>query len=198
LIVHEAQSLMSVARWVLRRPNGVSGSDAAQHALPLSTISYGRDQIAFVWIFMGLTVLEIAVVEVIVPWPLLRWILLVVGVYGLLTMAGFVAANRTRPHILTGDTLRLRCGRLADIAVPLDRIATVSTGLRSAGYGPIIEGGTLVLGIAGSTNAAIILVESVPARAGKVVGEVHTVRFATDDPSAAAELIRCRLRDVSR
>jgi hypothetical protein len=161
-------------------------------------ISYGRDQIAFVWIFMGLTVLEIAVVEVIVPWTVLRWMLLVLGIYGLLTMAGFVAVNRTRPHILTGDSLRLRCGRLAEISVPIDHIAAVSIGLRGAGYVPFIDGDTLVLGIAGSTNVVVKLEGPVQVCAGKVAGDVRAIRFAADDPSAAAEFIRSRLRDVKR
>ncbi|AZI56885.1 hypothetical protein EH165_00570 [Nakamurella antarctica] len=145
---------------------------------------------------MALTVLEIAVVEIIVPWTALRMILLVLGVYGLLIMAGFVAANRTRPHILTSDSLLLRCGLLADVAVPINQVTSVSVGLRRAGYGPIIVGDTLTLGVAGSVHVALNLSAPFPIRAGKVVGEVRTILFAADESAVAARLIRSQLPDA--
>lgn len=109
LVAREAQLLVVVGRWLLRRPikSAASGSG---NAVPIAMIGYGRDQVAFVWIILALTVLEFAVIGIVVPWTALRVILLVLGVYGLLMMAGFVAANRTRPHILTSDSLLYAAG----------------------------------------------------------------------------------------
>jgi hypothetical protein len=42
----------------------------------------------------AVSVLEVAVVEIMAPWAWLRWTLLVVGVYGLIWVLGFTSDER--------------------------------------------------------------------------------------------------------
>lgn len=118
LLAREAAQGAAVIRWIARRPLGVP-----EGAHP---VGYGRDQVALVSTFVALTAGEVAAVELLVPWPALRIMLLVLGGYGLLIMTGFVAINRTRPHVLDHHQVRLRCGLFADITLSPTDIAAVA------------------------------------------------------------------------
>ena len=71
--------------------------------------------------------------------------LLIMGGYGLLIMTGFVAINRTRPHVLNHHQVRLRCGLFADITLAPTDIASVASARHSCGYRPAITHGVLIM-----------------------------------------------------
>lgn len=200
-ILRELDLVTAVVRWAMRRPEGIPEGAASQpdddrNGEPAyRLIPYGRDQVALVWLFIGITAVEIAVVEFLVPWPALRLVLLLVGVYGMLIMAGFIAVNRTRPHVLTPEDIRLRCGSLADLHIPLDGVSSVSRDLRGAGYGPVITGDVLTLGVGGRTQVTITLTAPTDVHAGKATGIVRAVRIAADDPRTAVALLRAATAD---
>ena len=64
---------------------------------------------------------EILLVELLVPWDLVRWILFVVAVAGTLWAIGVIVSIRTLPHRVTGDALELRYGALGAATVPIGR-----------------------------------------------------------------------------
>jgi hypothetical protein len=200
-IRRELDLVTAVVRWAMRRPQGLpegappQRDDGRNGELAYRLIPYGRDQVALVWLFICITAVEIAVVEFLVPWPALRLVLLLVGVYGMLVMAGFVAINRTRPHVLTAQHIRLRCGSLADVRIPLDGIASVRRDLRGAGYGPVITGDVLTLGVGGRTQVTITLTASTDVDAGVTNGVVRAVRIAADDPRTAVAVLRAATAD---
>lgn len=190
----ELDLLTAVARWTVRRPEGLSttadtsddgpgDTDSARRAL-----HYGRDQVPLVWAFLVVTAVEVAVIELVVPWPAVRLALLLLGLYGMIMMTGFIAIDRTRPHVLSRTSLRLRCGSSVDLDLPLSNIAAVRSDPRGADDEPTIAGAVLVLGVGGRTQVTLTL--AAPVRAGTASGVVSAVRIAVDDPAEAVARLR--------
>ena len=86
---------------------------------------------------------EIFVVELLVPWAWLRWVLLIAALYGVLWFGGLIASLKVLPHRLEAGGVRLRHGNLAEVLIPYHEIArrgaTISPHARRArrsGDGP--------------------------------------------------------------
>ncbi|MFK3979563.1 hypothetical protein ACI2K4_04190 [Micromonospora sp. NPDC050397] len=86
-------------------------------------------------VFIGLSAVEIPIFDVIVsnvvPWQPARWIVLVLGVWGLLWMIGFFASLRIHPHVIGDAGIRVRMGAGLDVTVPWDNVDTVGKSYRS-------------------------------------------------------------------
>ena len=121
-LVFELNIYKSLLRWLLRRPSIPAGFE------PVGYARLATPMLAL-WIFGS--ALELPLVHVLVPWHGVRISLLVVGVWGLLWMIGFLAGLRSYPHLLGSDVLRIRNGALHDIAIPWAAISHVTTEDRS-------------------------------------------------------------------
>lgn len=180
---HELRLWSSLVLLARRRRHGVPPGAVA--------IPYDRDLRPMAVAFLGLAVVELAVVELAVPWATVRWVLLVAGVWTLLFVAGVAAANVVRPHVVTGEVLRLRSATFADVRVPLDRVASVAVRRRPAPDRTIsVADAELVLGISGSTGVEVRLTGPTTTGLGRGSATVGVVRFAADDPAAAARALR--------
>lgn len=82
-------------------------------------------------LLLGMSVVELAAFELLVPWRTLRLVLLVLGGYSLLAVLGLLAAEAVRPHVVTGRHLLLRSGLSAQVRVPLDAIVSARAVLRT-------------------------------------------------------------------
>lgn len=184
----EALMIEAVGRWVMRRHSGVPPGSCV--------ITYGRDQIALIAVFAVLTVVDVVAIEILVPWPWARFVLLLLGCYGLVIMSSFVAVNRTRPHVLTADHLRLRSGLLADIKVELTEISAVATGFFSAPYRPTIDRQVLTIGVGGQARIEIVLHQARDFTIGAVVAPADRIRIAADAPATAHRIINDSLEAV--
>jgi hypothetical protein len=123
-----------------------------------------------------------------------RLVLLVAGGYTVLFCAGLAAANVVRPHLLSARELQLRSGTWADVAVPLDRVATVTARRRAAPDRTVaVDGEVLTMGIGGGTTVEVALREPITLTVGRQTSAVSAVRFAADDPQAAVAAIRAAL-----
>lgn len=140
------------------------------------TFRYGKDALVFLQVISVVTVVEIIVVELVVSWLWLRILLAGLAVASLPLMAGMVAAQRIRPHILTEHSLLLRAGEKLEAELPLSGIAFVSGVLASAPKQPGQVGSTLWLTPTGSANVLISL---------------HPDQSAKPDSEAALTEIRC-------
>lgn len=169
-------------RWIARRPHGVP---AGAHP-----VGYGSDQVALVITFVVLTAGEVAAVELFIPWPALRILLLILGGYGLLVMIGFVAISRTRPHVLTRDRVRLRCGLSADITLGSADFASVTSIRSSCSYRPTITDGVLVMGAGNQTQLEITLCLPRIMSVDRAAGTVERIRISADHPTAAVQALR--------
>ena len=86
-------------------------------------------------VFIVLTAAEIPIFDImvthVVPWRPARWILLGLGVWGLLWMLGLLATMTVHPHIVGDRGIRVRRGANVDFTVPWDEVASVSSCYRS-------------------------------------------------------------------
>ena len=94
----EVDIWVSLARAVSRRPDTEGGTP----------IRYAGAVSAVIWAFIVVSAVEIPAVHLIIPWPAVRIVALGLGVWGLVWMAGMLAAHHVYPHVLTGELLRVR------------------------------------------------------------------------------------------
>ena len=113
----------SLYRWALRRPRVPAGAAA---------LTYHRSVLPVIIVFIVVSAIELVVVDVLVHrWPAVRIPLLVLGIWGLTWMIGFLAAHLTRPHAVGPDGIRARFAADVDVEVPWDAVDAVSRRLRT-------------------------------------------------------------------
>lgn len=106
-------ALGDVGRWILRRPHVPVG------ATPLYA---RRGTLAVPTVFAVLCGGEIVLLHLLIPWPVVRVIVDLVGVLGLVSVLGMAAAPAVRPHLLFPDRLELRVGGRRVGTVPRELI----------------------------------------------------------------------------
>ncbi|MGH1564224.1 hypothetical protein [Mumia sp. DW29H23] len=116
LVVLEKNLYVSLARWLVRRPDrggpGATPYGYARMVTPMMGL----------WIFASAA--EVPLIHVLVPWEGIRLTLLVLGVWGLVWMIGFLASLHVYPHLVTDEGIRIRNSALVDLVVPWDVVAT--------------------------------------------------------------------------
>ncbi|NJC71913.1 hypothetical protein HC031_19650 [Planosporangium thailandense] len=169
---------------VVRRRTRVSPGDSA--------LPYGRRLRGLLIVLAGLSLAEVAVVEAFVPWPVVRWVLLALGIYGLLWVVSFVASLSVYPHTIGPRVLRLRFGPFTDLAVPTEKIATAvenTTGTHRKTVETDDE--TLSVSLMGTSTVLVDLAEPHEVDLGRRGRHtVRRLRFDADDPADAVRLLR--------
>jgi hypothetical protein len=178
LVRHELLLIGSLFQWAARRyPPGVR-------------LPYDGAMRPLLWGVTAVSMIEVAVVELVVPWPVVRWILLVLGGYGLVWICGFAASLAVRPHTIVDGTLWLRFAHFTEFAVPLPPGSSIRPELHGS-HRKTIEytDGTLSLSVLGVTNALLTLPSPTQLRidAG-TTHEIHKLRFRADNPGDAARV----------
>ena len=117
----------SLYLWARRRPLPLAPGDD-----PFSYLGVVKPILG---IFIGLSVVEIPIFDLIVsnvvPWRPARWIVLVLGVWGLLWMVGLFASMKLHPHVVGDTGIRVRLSAGIDIHVPWQDIEAISKRYRS-------------------------------------------------------------------
>jgi hypothetical protein len=94
-------------------------------------------------VFIGLSIVEIPIFDLVVrnvvPWRPARWIVLVLGVWGLLWMIGFFASMKIHPHVVGDTGVRVRLSAGIDITVPWENVESVSKRYRSMPSGKSVQ-----------------------------------------------------------
>ncbi|MFE1904105.1 hypothetical protein ACFW96_10570 [Streptomyces gardneri] len=180
LVGHELRLMTSLVRWVARRPHGVGGA--------VGVFPHARDQAALIYGFAFVCLVEtVGMSYLLSDWPAVHAVVLVLDVYTVLFVLGLHAASVTRPHVLTGDALRLRQAAHVDVRVPLDLIASVR---RESLFSHEKTDGELNLAVGSQTSLTIELTE--PVDAPRLLGAprpVRVVRVHADDPKALADAL---------
>ena len=187
VVTHELLLWSSLVQLARRRRHGMAPGSAA--------IPYDAALRPMMLALVAVSVVELVVLELVIPWQPVRLVLAVLGVWGLLMVLGMTAANVVRPHVVSDDELRLRSGAWAQARIPLHAVATVAARRRhSEGGGALLVEGALVIGVCGGTDVDVHLHE--PTRLTTSRGEVtvDVVRFAADDPAAAVRALRERVQ----
>ncbi|KFG08078.1 hypothetical protein [Streptomyces scabiei] len=181
LVRHELLLLVSLLRWVARRPHGVGDGGQA--------FGYARGQGAMMFGFGFVCVVETVAMAVLLrEFPLAHGAFLVLDLYTILIVVGLHAASVTRPHVLTGTTLRLRRFATVDLCVPLDAVASVRRELRTTHEK---RDGELNMAMSSQTTVTVELAD--PVTYLTFFGrprQVRLVRFHADESDQLVRLLR--------
>ncbi|WP_446225929.1 hypothetical protein ACTWPB_13155 [Nocardia sp. IBHARD005] len=184
----EVDIWVSLGRAVARRPDTGSGTP----------IRYAGAVSAVIWAFIVVSAVEIPAVHLLIPWPAARIVALGLGVWGLLWMAGMLAAHHMYPHVLTADVLRVRYLRRFGLDIALADIRAVRHDLRAYDGAKSVQltgtgDETLAVIVGSSTNVRVLLAEPRTFRTTHGDFTTSAVAFWADDPQAAAASIRAAI-----
>lgn len=192
---YEAGIWRSLFRWLTRWPRATQ-ADAA-------LFGYGSQATPILLAFIFLSVLEIPILPLVLPWAAVRYSLLVLGVWSLLSMLGLLASIRTYPHVIDTTGLRLRSGFQFDASIPCEKISTIRLRRSSSGRKLQIERNESNSSVAlhGTNNLEVtfqepVLIHFLDGRQASV----DAIRFYADSPAAllsAAQGHLARIRDAA-
>jgi hypothetical protein len=192
---YEAGIWRSLYRWLTRRHGGTD-PDAA-------LFGYASQVTPLLLAFIFLSALEIPIVSLLLPWPAVRYSLLVLGVWGVLWMLGLLASLRTNPHVVSVAGLRLRSGFQFDASIPWQAISTIQLRRSSAHRKLQIEHNQTGASVAlqGTSNVEVVFREPVLVRFldGRQAN-VDAIHFYADSPTAlltAAQAHRARISEAA-
>jgi len=167
-----------LARWISRRP------------VPAGSFSYHRrSPIGPLLIVVALTTpIEVLLIELLLPWGWLRWLLLIAAVYAVVWMVGFYASMTVLQHRVEEGGVRVRYGLLNEAFVPyaaiaeirLERVRATGTreGLRVDG-----EEHSARLNVGGRTDITLVLSAPISLRTFRgSTPPVTRLSLAADDP----------------
>jgi len=179
----------SLFRWVFRRR-------------PLAPNEFRYTRRSIMGSVIGLVVfvapLELFAIELLVPWALVRLLLLFAGLYSALWLLGLYGAMQVRPHRLDAANFRLYNGIMADATIPYSQIAAIIADRRR----PPKDGEGLqvapteraaYLAIGGRTDITLRLREPVVLH-GLLTDTppVLTIHFNADEPDRLIAALRAR------
>lgn len=172
----------SIGRAIFRRP-----------AIPASGtgLGYHRPVLTVLFIFIGLSAVEIPIIDLVVHrWPAVRIALLVLGIWGVTWMLGLLCAMLMRPHTVGPDGIRVRSCLEIDVAVSWKDIASIAVSRRvDEPKQPRVSGGEYAERMQNETNILIELERPVGIRLPGLApkgGEhvVDSIRLWADEPRA--------------
>jgi hypothetical protein len=176
---YEAGIWRSLYRWLTRRRDNTD-PDAA-------LFGYASQATPLLLAFVFLSALEIPILPLLLPWPAVRYSLLVLGVWALLWMLGLLASLRTNQHVVSEVGLRLRSGFQFDASIPWEAISAIRLRRSSADRKLQIkhdQTGTSVA-LQGTSNVEVVFREPVLVRFldGRQAN-VDAIHFYADSPTA--------------
>ncbi len=200
----------ALARWLVRLEIGIWRSLflLAARRVPgrgpgVQTFPYAREVSPLLGAFIFVSALELVVVHLVLPWATIRTVLLVLSIWGLVWMIGFLASMRVFPHLLDERGLRLRYGTSVDVRVPWEAIASVTASRRSLTSGRSVQlldtddGQAVAVAVLKRTRVDVVLHGPTTLELPDGPAEVTAVRFDADDPKAVVAAVRDRLADRS-
>jgi hypothetical protein len=116
-LLMELRGYQGIYLFAFRRPKVPAGAVG---------FSYYQPVLAILIVFAALSAVEIVVLDLIVPpWAHIRIPLLILSVWGLIYMLGFLFGMLTRPHAIGPSGIRARYGTEIDVPLPWDDIDSV-------------------------------------------------------------------------
>jgi len=172
----------SLFLWLTRRVPG--------DGTGVRTFSYARQLVPILTVIVFVSLLELVVVHLLLPWATVRIVLLVVSVWGLLWMLGFLASMKVFPHLIDDAGLRIRYGTTTDIRVPWEAVASVGARRRSVATGKTVdlergdEGTVANVAVMKQTRVDVVLHGPTAIELPAGTEELTGVRFYADDARA--------------
>jgi hypothetical protein len=91
----------------------------------VQSFTYARQVSPILLAFVFVSAVELPVVHLLIPWDLVRLVVLVLSVWGLLWMIGMWASLRVFPHQVDDAELRIRYGARTEVRVPWQAVESV-------------------------------------------------------------------------
>ena len=179
VVVFEIRMWRSLYRWIFRRP--VATGPGAE------PFTYAGLQTPLLVVFIAVSAIEIPVLHMLLPWEAVRFVVDLLGVYGLLWMIGILAMVRVHPHVLSDEGLRFRYAAGVDATLPWSAVAAVRERGRGLEKGRSIQviDGVLHVVMVKQTNVDVTLREPTTVTWAKGRSATVTeVRLYADDPRA--------------
>lgn len=181
----EAAMWRSLYVWARRRPLPLKPGD--------ETFGYLGVVRPILGIFIGLSVVEIPIFDLIVthvvPWPPARWIVLGLGIWGVLWMVGLFASMTIHPHVVGDTGLRVRVSSGIDIWIPWRDVEALRKRHRSLPSGRSVqveqEGDRRVLHLSVGSQTSIDVLLRRPTTFDLPTGRsapMDELRLYADDP----------------
>lgn len=173
LLVMEARTSASLVRWALRRRRTPEDAVAG---------TYGRQMRPLLIALLPVSIVEMVVIELLVPWTAVRVALLVASAYFCFWLIGLVASMWARPHWVAPGRLVLNCMTFATLTVPLTTV-TKARSVRVSGmkHSVAVEDEDVTVSVMGSANVEVEFATPV-AVTGDRQCTARRVRFYADRP----------------
>ncbi|MFD7234902.1 hypothetical protein ACFWAT_06260 [Streptomyces syringium] len=145
-----------------------------------------------VFVVVFLSVVEIAVVDVLLSAPWARAAALCAGLVVAYVTAGFAVALAACPHRLAAGTLTVSYGAAFRAEVPLGLVGEVAERRVMTGQSRTAElsDGVLSVPVMSATNVVLRLRRPALLEAGRAAGTVREIRIHAADPGAAVRAVR--------
>lgn len=171
---------------------------AGKQRVPVGAIPFGytKGTMTFPGVMVALSVVELVVVHILVPWQWVRIVLLILTVWGVLFILGLFATRMVYPHFVTDDALHLRWGHQSVLVTSRMNVIAAHRHANHAHMHPHVTGEQLILTQFQSTNVRIRFAK--PVRAAPPISkkyiptDFHTseVQLHVDDPDAFLDKLR--------
>ena len=196
VVLFELRLYRSLLRWVFRRP-----------AVPPDAVPFGYSQVVapVMWLWIFASAAEMVVVHLILPWPVVRIVVVVLSAWGLIWMVGFLASLKVHPHLVSDTALRIRHGAAVDIAIPWASIARVvaqrrdlPSSIRTLRFAATTDGGReLQVAVSDQVNVRVVLKQEATVPTPKGDQDVTELSCWADDSRALVALAREHLAAVA-
>ena len=174
----EAGIWLSLYRWITRRPRVQPGA---------AGFGYSNAVEPMIWVFIVVSAIEVVVVHLLLPWPVVRAIALLLGIWGLSWMLGMLASVKVNVHELGPDGIRARYGSNVDVFVPWSAVSAVRRhrqdlpSSRTVQLTDSSDGTVLSIGVSSQTNIRFVLREPVTVKLPKGARNIVELRCYADD-----------------
>jgi len=199
--------LLSPVRWLVTMEIGIWRSlfllvtrRVAGQGEGVRPVPYAKEIAPVIGAFIFVSVLELPLVHLLIPWDAVRLVVLVLSVWGVLWMVGLLASMKVFPHLIENERLRVRHGTTVDVALPWEAVAEVRA---RRGSVPTqarvhVDGTAASVPVLKRTNVAVVLHGPVTLALPDGPREVTEVRLFADEPRAFVAAARERLPAAGR
>lgn len=186
----EISCLVSLTRVSLRRPpqipNGADSIPAREGTLAIP-VAFG-----------AVTLVEVTVLHLVLPWPTLSVALTLISVYGLILLLGVIASRWDHPHYATSRSLVLRNGAHVVADIPYRDISVIVPVRDGSVVAPTNADGIARLATMNGCHVAVGLASprriALTANGREKGSFVHEIRFAADDAPEVIRVLEARRR----
>lgn len=197
MIARAAWRVLGLLRWLVRLEIGIWRSlflwttrRVPGRGPRVQTFAYAKEVSPLIVVFIFLSALELVVVHLLIPWDSIRLALLIVSVWGLLWMIGYLASMRVFQHLLDDSCLRVRYGTRLDVTLRWQDIETVRAARGNVPTNKLVhlddaEHGTIArVAVLKQTRVAIALRQPTAIALPDEPTAISEIHFYVDNPRA--------------